>query len=67
MGPEERAKVAAAEWANMPRWRKELHAWISGRHEARVTLPDKVSPELSLLRKRISYGLEGLFKRAQEG
>ena len=47
-----------------PRWVKELHAYKSGLRaetiRAKITLAARVSPELSLLRPRLSFGLETL-------
>ena len=44
-----------------PLWRRELHAWRSGRHHAVVTMPERVDPALSLLREHlVPCGLEAL-------
>jgi hypothetical protein len=51
-----------------PKWVKELHAYKSGLRaetiRAKITLASAVSPELSLLRPRLSFGLETLHHHA---
>jgi hypothetical protein len=47
-----------------PKWVKELHAYKSGLRaetiRAKITLAERVSPEFSLLRPKLSFGLETL-------
>jgi hypothetical protein len=57
--------TSAVPWfIRAPKWVKELHAYKSGQRaetiRAKITLATAVSPELSLLRPRISFGLETL-------
>ena len=48
------------EWKRAPLWMKELHAWQAGRHHVALTMPQRVSQELSLLHEPVAYGIEGL-------
>lgn len=55
-------KRCGEDWKKAPRWMKELHAWQSGRAKIVITMPERVSPELSLLRepKVLACGFEAL-------
>lgn len=49
------------DWKNAPLWMKELHAWQAGRRGKLVlTMPAKVSRELSFLRPVLPCGIEAL-------
>jgi hypothetical protein len=51
-------------FAKLPLWQRELHAWKSDSHRVlRVTMPLRVSRELSLLREdRRPLGFAGMCK-----
>jgi hypothetical protein len=55
-------------FAKLPRWQRELHAWKSDSHRVvRITMPERVSRELSLLREHMRpLGFAGMCRSAQD-